>query len=99
MAYSIIYSPEAVDHLAALPKATQELVLDQVEEQLSHEPALPTRNRKVLRPNPIAPWELRLGDVRVFYAVEEEPEPRVAVAAVGVKHHNELWIGKEKIEL
>ena len=30
MAYSIIYSPEAVDHLAALPKATQELVLDQV---------------------------------------------------------------------
>jgi mRNA-degrading endonuclease RelE of RelBE toxin-antitoxin system len=99
MAFSIIYSPEAVDHLALLPKATQELVLDQIEEQLVHEPALPTRKRKVLRPNPIAPWELRLGAVRVFYAVEEEPEPRVAVAAVGIKRHNELWIGKERIKL
>jgi hypothetical protein len=51
------------------------------------------------RRDPIAPWELRLGDVRVFYAVEEKPEPRVTVAAVGVKHHNELRIGKERIEL
>ena len=99
MAFSIIYSPEAVDHLAALPKAAQKLVLDQVERQLVHDPALPTRKRKVLRPNPIAPWELRLGDLRVFYAVEEQPEPRVTVAAVGLKRHNELWIGKERFDL
>jgi hypothetical protein len=98
-AFSIIYSPEAVDHLASLPRATQKLVLEQVEVQPAHEPALPTRKRKVLRPNPIAPWELRLGDVRVFDGVEVEPEPRVTVAAVGVKHHNELWIGKERISL
>ena len=99
MAFSIIYSPEAVDHLAALPKDSQKLVLDEVERQLAHDPALATRKRKVLRPNPIAPWELRLGDLRVFYAVEEQPEPRVIVAAVGLKRHNELWIGKERIDL
>ena len=33
------------------------------------------------------------------YAVEEKPEPRVTVAAMGVKHHNELRIGKERIDL
>jgi mRNA-degrading endonuclease RelE of RelBE toxin-antitoxin system len=99
MTFSIIYSPEAVDHLEALPKAVQKLVLDQVEAHLTHEPALASRKRKVLRPNPIAPWELRLGEVRVFYAVEEQPEPRVTVAAVGLKRHNELWIGKERIDL
>ncbi len=99
MAFSIVYSPEAVDHLAALPKASQKLVLDEVERQLAHDPALESRKRKVLRPNPIAPWELRLGDLRVFYAVELKPKHRVAVAAIGLKRHNELWIGKERIDL
>jgi mRNA-degrading endonuclease RelE of RelBE toxin-antitoxin system len=99
MAFTIVYSPEAVDHLQTLPKATQVLVVDQVDEQLTHEPALPTRKRKLLRPNPVAPWELRLGEVRVFYAVEEEPDRLVKIAAVGIKQHNELWIGKERIDL
>jgi hypothetical protein len=56
MAFTIIYSPEAVDHLSALPKAEQVTVIDQLEEQLTHQPTLPTRKRKVLRPNPLAPW-------------------------------------------
>ena len=60
---------------------------------------LPTRKRKLLRPNPIAPWELRVGDARVFYAVTEEPEALVTIAAVGIKRHNELWIGTERVEL
>ncbi len=99
MVFTIIYSPEAVDHLQALPKATQVLVVDQVDEQLTHEPTLPTLKRKLLRPNPIAPWELRLGDVRVFYHVRAEPDRVVEIAAVGIKQHNELWIGKERIDL
>lgn len=99
MAYEIIYSPEALDHLQALPKNSQVLVLDQVDVQLTHQPTLATRKRKVLRPNPIAPWELRLGDIRVFYEVQERPDPRVIVKAVGIKRHNELWIGDERIEL
>ena len=73
--------------------------MDEVDEQLAHQPTLPTRKRKVLRANPIAPWELRLGDIRVFYEVQEEPEPQVIVKAVGMKRHNDLWIGEEKIEL
>lgn len=98
MAFTIVYSPEAVDHIQALPKATQVLVVDQVDEQLTHEPMVPTRKRKLLRPNSIAPWELRLGNVRVFYDVQE-PGRLVKIAAVGIKQHNELWIGKERIDL
>ena len=88
-----------MDHLRALPKASQVLVVDQVDEQLVHQPMLPTRKRKVLRPNPIAPWELRLGDIRVFYEVQEEPALMVVIKAIGIKHHNDLWIGQEQIEL
>jgi mRNA-degrading endonuclease RelE of RelBE toxin-antitoxin system len=99
MAYKIEYSPEAVNHIAALPRADQVMVVDQVEIQLADQPTLPTRKRKLLRPNPIAIWELRLGEIRVFYDVVEQPEQIVSIIAVGVKRHNELWIGGEKIEL
>ena len=70
-----------------------------MDEQLASQPTLPTRKRKVLRPNPIAPWELRLGDVRVFYSVDEVPDPCVWVKAIGIKRHNELRIGGERILL
>ena len=99
MAFTIMYSPEAVDHLSVLPTAEQVTVIDQVEVQLTYEPTLPTRKRKVLRPNPLAPWQLRLGDIRVFYEVQNEPAPIVNIKAVGKKVHNELWIGGERIVL
>jgi mRNA-degrading endonuclease RelE of RelBE toxin-antitoxin system len=99
MVFEILYSPEAVDHLAALTKYEQIFVVDQVDQQLSHQPLLPTRKRKVLRPNPIAPWELRLGDLRVFYDIQELPIAVVNVKAVGKKMRNELWIGGVRITL
>jgi mRNA-degrading endonuclease RelE of RelBE toxin-antitoxin system len=99
MAYSVIYSPEAVDHLSALQKTDQVKILNEAEQQLSQEPTLETRKRKLLRPNPLAPWQLRLGDIRVFYAVQDKPEPIVTVKAVGKKIHNELWIGTERVQI
>jgi mRNA-degrading endonuclease RelE of RelBE toxin-antitoxin system len=91
MAYAIVYSPEAVSHLAVLSTSEQRTVLDQVEVHLVHEPTVVTRRRKTLRPNPIAPWALRIGDLRVYYNVAEEPTPTVTILAVGKKVHNELW--------
>ena len=99
MVFQILYSPEAVDHLAALSTADQVRIVDQVDEQLTHQPMAPTRRRKLLRPNSLAPWELRVGDIRVFYSIREEPAPMVLVKAIGKKIHNELWIGGERIEL
>lgn len=50
------------------------IVLDAVEKQLSYEPMVETRNRKPMRPNPLAPWELRIGSLRVYYDIQEEPD-------------------------
>jgi mRNA-degrading endonuclease RelE of RelBE toxin-antitoxin system len=99
MAFVIFYSPEAVDHLAALPRDEQVTVVKEVELQLTHQPTLATRRRKMLRPNSIAPWELRLGDIRVFYSIQEPPASEVYVKAIGKKVHNQLWIGGERIDL
>jgi mRNA-degrading endonuclease RelE of RelBE toxin-antitoxin system len=70
-----------------------------VDKQLIHQPNVETRNRKPMRPNPLAPWELRIGNLRVYYDVEEDPEPVVYIRAVGVKERNRVRIGKEVIEL
>ena len=64
-----------------------------------YQPTLETRNRKLMRPNPIAPWELRIGNLRVYYDVEDEPESVVFIRAVGVKDRNQVRIGKEVIKL
>jgi mRNA-degrading endonuclease RelE of RelBE toxin-antitoxin system len=97
--YRIEYSPEAEDHLRELTARQQETVLDTVDEQLTYQPTVETRNRKIMRPNPFAPWELRIGQLRVYYDVEEEPEPVVVVLAVGVKERNVVRIGKEVVDL
>lgn len=99
MAYRIEYSPDAEDHLRRLTARQQAIVLDAVDEQLSHEPLVETRNRKPMRPNPLAPWQLRIGNLRVYYDVEEVPESRVYIRAVGIKLRNKIRIGREVIEL
>lgn len=99
MPYRIEYSPDAEDHLRTLTARQQAIVLDAVDEQLVHQPTMETRNRKPMRPNPLAPWELRIGNLRVYYDVEEDPEPVVYIRAVGVKERNCVRIGKEVIEL
>lgn len=99
MPYRIEYSPDAEDHLHAMTARQQAIVLNAVDRQLAHEPTVETRNRKPMRPNPVAPWELRIGTLRVYYDVEEEPEPTVYVRAVGIKERNRVRIGKEVIQL
>jgi len=81
----------------SLTRAERVRVLDAVERQLLNEPLRETRNRKPLRPNPIAPWELRVGPMRVFYEVA--PGRVVRVLAVGKKGRNALRIGGREIKL
>ena len=72
---------------------------------MGHQPLLETRNRKLLRPNPITPWELRVGPLRVFYdVVAGDPESKaeggvVYVLAVGKKEGNLLRIAGEVVEI
>lgn len=52
-----------------------------------------------MRPNPIAPWELRLGALRVYFDVQDEPDWRVLILAIGIKSRNKLRIGGKLIDL
>jgi mRNA-degrading endonuclease RelE of RelBE toxin-antitoxin system len=99
LTYRIEYSPECEDHLCALTARDRAIVMDAVDEQLAHQPNVETRRRKLLRPNPLAPWELRVGNLRVFSDVEDDPEPVVHVRAVGVKDQSRLRIGGEEFRL
>jgi mRNA-degrading endonuclease RelE of RelBE toxin-antitoxin system len=73
MKYRIEYSPEVEIHLKVLTKLQQIVVLDEVDSQLQYQPTMETRNRKPMRPDPIAPWELRIQNLRVYYDVESKP--------------------------
>lgn len=99
MPYQIILSENADIHLQALTAREQSIVIDACTGQLSFQPTVETRNRKLMRPNPIATWELRVGDLRVYYDVEEEPEQIVQVLAIGIKERNQIRIGNKVVDL
>jgi mRNA-degrading endonuclease RelE of RelBE toxin-antitoxin system len=70
--YDLRFSEEARAHLRQLAARERRIVLDAALAALSHEPEKETRNLKVLRRNPIAKYELRIGDLRVFFEVAVE---------------------------
>ena len=96
MAYRIQFAESAEKHFAQLTARQQAIVLAAVKAQLQHEAVWETRNRKRLRPNPLAPWELRVGALRVFYEVDAGEADLVNVLAIGIKRGNRLIVaGKE----
>jgi mRNA-degrading endonuclease RelE of RelBE toxin-antitoxin system len=99
LAFVIEYSPDAEDHLRALSARQRSTVLDEVDRQSLNEPDVETRTRKPMRPNPVAPWELRIDDLRVYYDIEYDPARKVLIRAVGVKTRNLVRIGGEEIQL
>ena len=96
MAYEIRFASSAKHQLRAFGVRERAVIVAAVEIELAHEPLTETRNRKRLRPNPIAPWELRVRDMRVFYEVDEPGV--VTVLAMGTKRGNRLYIEGEEIE-
>lgn len=103
MPYQIEFSPEVEDHLRVLAVRQQQTVLAAIVEQLSYPPTVETRNRKRMRANPLASWELRVDNLRVYYDILEATEPialdTVCIRAVGVKERNRVFIGGEEIQL
>ncbi len=99
MAYRIRFAESAEEHFAKLTARQQAIVLDAVKVQLQHEPLRETRNRKRLRPNPLAPWELRAGPLRVFYEVDAREVDHVNVLAIGIKRRNQLIVAGKEIRI
>ncbi|HEY9610906.1 type II toxin-antitoxin system RelE/ParE family toxin [Allocoleopsis sp.] len=98
MPYRIAFSRNSLSHLRVFTAREQKIIASAVTEQLSNEPTIPTKNRKEMRPNLIAVWELRIGDFRVYYDVDEE-ESIVDIRAVGIKEGNQIRIAGEIVEL
>ncbi len=99
MPYQIIFSEEAEIQLQLLAIRDQRIVIEAIEEQLPYQANIPARNRQPMRPNEIAAWKLRIGKLRVYYDIEEEPDQVVRILAVGVKERNQIRIGDRYLEL
>ena len=99
MTYEIQFAHSATRQLRDLKAHDRALVIAQIEKQLSSEPLKATRNRKQLRPNPVAPWELRVKGLRVLYDVSSGKTNVVNILAIGIKRGNKLYIEDQEIQL
>jgi mRNA-degrading endonuclease RelE of RelBE toxin-antitoxin system len=103
--YAIEFTQEAADDVKAFKKFEQRVILSGIETQLRYEPMVETRNRKRLRPNDVADWELRVGKYRILYNIEEHLLNGenimliVSIEAIGFKVGNMLFIRGKRREL
>jgi mRNA-degrading endonuclease RelE of RelBE toxin-antitoxin system len=99
--FDVQLTREATTHLDSIDPKYHRMIASRILEQLSHDPNVPTRNRKPLRlPAPFdATWELRFGPhnrFRVLYDLNVEALT-VIVVAIGEKLGNRLIIGGEDV--
>ena len=87
--YSIRYEEATEDELKNLRAFDARRIVDEVDDQLKTEPTTPSRGRKLLA-GLVPPWDqfrpvwqLRVGDFRVFYDVDEK---RHEVIVRAVRH-------------
>ncbi len=88
--FEIAFSDGVADDLKAIQAHERTRILDRIEVHLTHGPNRPTRNRKILVglvppwEHVIPVWELRIGEYRVFYDVDESAG-QVVVRAIRLK--------------
>ena len=93
--FTIDLSDDALEELRYFRKRDSTIIFDEIEQRLTYQPNVETRNRKPLRSHLLGEWELRVDKFRVFYDIDTEHET-VLVKAVGVKIGNKLFMrGKE----
>jgi len=102
--FALVFAPDVKPHLKAIEVKWDSLIRRTIEEQLTYEPDVETRNRKPLRRRPTpfeADWEIRFGPdnrFRVLYKISEENH-EVKVLAIGVKEGDRLLFGGMEADL
>ena len=96
--YKIRFTGSALEDLAWFKKNEQNAIRDGIDENLGYEPTVETHNRKKLRPNETAEWELKIGKFRVFYDVDEAV-PLVVIDAMAEKRRDLLFFQGEEGEI
>lgn len=88
--YTLEFAASAEKELYGLRAFDARKVVDAIERELPHHPDTPTKNRKRLDgiragfEHAIPLWELRVGNIRVFYDIDKDAA-RVVIRAVRVK--------------
>src|ERR1700681_4088253 len=93
MPFTITITEDADRQFRALAVRDQRILEAAILSRLQHQPTTPTKAIKRLRPNPLVAFELRAGDLRALYNVEEE---EVVVLIVGRKVGNKLIVEGEE---
>jgi mRNA-degrading endonuclease RelE of RelBE toxin-antitoxin system len=93
MPFKITITDEADRQLRSLPARDQRILEAAIISRLEHQPTALTKATKRLRPNPLAEFELRVGDLRALYNVEGE---EVAILIIGRKVGNKLIVEGEE---
>ena len=75
--YTILFSRDVENDLKKISSFYRKRILDEIKKQLIHNPVTLTKNKKILV-NLMPPWEadsmiweLRVGEYRVFYDVDD----------------------------
>jgi hypothetical protein len=72
--------------------------VDGIDVHLRYQPTAGSRKIIAMQPNPVAGWELRLGDYRILYDVDEDTRV-VTIQVIGEKRGNRLLVqGQEFTE-
>jgi mRNA-degrading endonuclease RelE of RelBE toxin-antitoxin system len=93
--YHVTITQEAKTHLLGFAAREKRIITDGIAARLQDRPTICTKAVKALRPNPFAGYELRLGDFRVLYRVDEE-HSEVMIVALGRKVGHKLIVGGEE---
>lgn len=91
--FDISITADAESHLRALSVREQRILEAAIMTRLRENPTTATRAVKRLRANPLAEFELRIGDLRVLYNVEGS---EVVVLVIGRKAGNKLVVKGEE---
>jgi mRNA-degrading endonuclease RelE of RelBE toxin-antitoxin system len=93
MEYIVNITEDAWRDLQYFKAYEQRIIVEAIDLYLSLDAQIESGHRKKLRPNPLAPWEMKTDKYRAFYKIEEDQ--RIDVVAIGYKEHNELFIRGE----
>jgi mRNA-degrading endonuclease RelE of RelBE toxin-antitoxin system len=94
-----VFSPDAVRQFKKLRAYDRRSIVEGVRKHLVEaEPDTTTRNKfRLRRSSEITDYELRLGDLRLFYRIEAPGE--VIVTVIGVKEGDKLVVEGEEFDL
>ena len=90
-AFEIEYVRSIRGDLAVLDVFVRRQILDSIDLHLSHQPTIETSRVKQMRSNDVGRWELRIGDCRAIYDVDEDTR-RVTIKVIGEKRGSKLFV-------